>query len=77
MEDVIGKEALVVLTHLSQLMVKKLKEPLSHVHGWVNVQIIIVLTRLYSRTICVVSLISTLRYWELDWYLGLGLDLVQ
>ena len=32
----IGKEALVVHTNMSQLMATKLEEPLSHIRGWVN-----------------------------------------
>ena len=35
-DGMLGKEALVILTNLSLLMAEKLKEPISHVHGWVN-----------------------------------------
>ena len=45
------KEALILLTNLSQLMVAKLKEPISHVHGWFNGQIAIAVARSYSRMI--------------------------
>ena len=32
----LGKEALVVLANLSQLMESKMDDPISHVHGWIN-----------------------------------------
>ena len=41
----LGKEDLVVLTNLSQLMAEKLQETISHVRGWVNAWIAIVVAR--------------------------------
>ena len=46
-----GKEALVVLSTLIQIMVAKMDEPISHVTSWVNGRITIVVTRLHSRVI--------------------------
>ena len=40
-----GKEALVVLATLSQVMDAKTDEPISHVKCWVNCQIVIVVVR--------------------------------
>ena len=77
MNGILRKEALVILTNLSRLMSEKLKEPISRVHSWVNIQIEIEATRLYSCMIRGSQLISTLRDREMDWYLGLGLDLAQ
>ena len=34
--DILRKEALVVLTYLSQLVTEKLNKPTSYVRGWVN-----------------------------------------
>ena len=42
-----GKEALVVLTNLSQIMAEKLEEPISHVRGWVNSRSSITFVRSY------------------------------
>ena len=36
MYGVMGKEALVVLTTLRQLMAAKLENPILHITGWVN-----------------------------------------
>ena len=41
----LGKEAPVVLTNLSGIMVTKLEKSLSHVRGWVNVRISIAVAR--------------------------------
>ena len=46
-DGVLGKEALVVLTDLSQLMAEKMEEPLSHVGFWISGWISIVVKRLY------------------------------
>ena len=45
-DGIIGENALVLLTNLSQLIEKKLKEPLSQVRGWVNGRISIVIATL-------------------------------
>ena len=47
----LGKEALLVLITLSRVMAEKKDEPISHVTGWVNGQIEITVTRLYSRVL--------------------------
>ena len=36
-DGMLGKEALVVLTSVRQLMEKKIEEPIMHVRGWVTV----------------------------------------
>ena len=66
-DSILGKEALVVLTNLSQLIATKLEEPFSQVRGWFNGLIEIVITRSYYRIICGACLPSPLRYQELDW----------
>ena len=58
---VLGKEALFVITNLSQLVVEKMDEPISQVRGWINDQIAIAIARLYSRIICGACLPSPLR----------------
>ena len=40
-DEILGKEAQVVLITLSQLMAAKMEEPISHVKGWVNGRIVI------------------------------------
>ena len=60
-DGMIRKEALVLLMHLSRLMTKKLKDPLSHVRGWVNGRIETAVTRSYSRMICGACLPSLLQ----------------
>ena len=35
-DGMLVKDALVILSNLSQLMSEKLEEPISHVRGWVN-----------------------------------------
>ena len=45
------KEALGVLANLIQLMAEKLKEPISHLRGWVNGRILITVVRSYSHMI--------------------------
>ena len=73
----LGKEALVILTNLSQLIATKIEEPLSQVRGWVNVRIAITVARLYSHMIRSACLTSTIQYQELEWDPGPGLVLVQ
>ena len=46
-----GKEAQVLLTTLSQLMVTKMDEPIYHAKGWVNDRIAIPVARLYYRVL--------------------------
>ena len=69
------KEALVVLTQLSQTMAEKKYNPFLYVQGWINGQIAIAVTRLYSRMIRRARLPSPLQdmepYWDPE--LGIGL----
>ena len=44
-DGVLGKEALVVLTNLSQIMATKIEEPIFHVSGWINGRIAIVVVQ--------------------------------
>ena len=39
-DGVLGKEALIVLTNLSQLMAEEMDEPILHMQGWINVRIL-------------------------------------
>ena len=48
-DGILGKEAQFVLATLSSIMAAKTEEPIFHVKGWVNFQIAITVTRLYSR----------------------------
>ena len=73
----LGKEALTVLTILSQLMAEKFKEPILHVHGWVNGRIAIAVMRFFYPMFRGSRLPSTLRDREPDWDPGLGLGLAQ
>ena len=43
----LGKEALVALPNLSLLMSAKMEEPILHVRGWFNSQIVNVVSRYY------------------------------
>ena len=47
----LGKEAQAVLATLSRLMAAKKEEPISHVKGWVNVRITIVVASSYFQII--------------------------
>ena len=49
MYGVMGKEALVVLTTLSQLIAAKLDKSISHITGWDNGWVSITVVRLYYR----------------------------
>ena len=73
----LGKEAQVVLATLSQLMAKKMEEPISHIQGWFNGRIEIVVARLYSQMLCRAQVSSPLRTQEPYWGSGLGLNLAQ
>ena len=73
----LGKEPLVVIGSLSRLMVEKIDEPILHVRGWINVQIAIAVTRLYSRMIRGACPPSPLWDQDPDWDLVLGLGLAQ
>ena len=72
-----GKEAQVVLSTLSRLMSAKMDETISHVKGWVNGQVEITVTRLYSRVLCRSQVPSHLQTQEPDWDSVLVLILAQ
>ena len=73
----IGKDALVVLANLSQLMSEKMEEPILHVSTWVNGPISIAVARSYSCGIHGACLPSPLWDRDPDWELGLCLGLAQ
>ena len=77
LDGILGKEALVVLMSVIQLMVTKIEEPLSHVHIWVNILIAIAVSRSFSHIICRACLPSNLKNQEPDWDPGSGLVLAQ
>ena len=56
-----GKEALVVLATLSQVMAAKMDEPILHVTGWVNERTVIAVARSYCRVISRAKSQSTLH----------------
>ena len=60
----LGKEALVILTNLTRLMAAKLDKSFSHVRGWVNAQIAIMVTKSYYCMIHRAFPPSTLQYRE-------------
>ena len=66
-DEMIGREALVVLAQLSRIMAEKMDESLSHVHGYINGQITIVVTRSYSCLIRGTRIPGPLRDREPDW----------
>ena len=76
-DGMLGKEALVVLTNLSQLVAEKLEEPISHLRGWFNGRISIAVVRLYSLMIRGACLPVPLRDREPDWDSVSGLGLAQ
>ena len=51
-DGMMGKEAQVVLSTLSQIVANKMEEPISHVKGWVKVRISIMAARSYSCMLC-------------------------
>ena len=63
----IGREALVSLPQLSQIMAKKRKDPLLQVRGWVNIRITIAVVRSYSRMIRGARLPSPLQEQDPGW----------
>ena len=63
----IRKEALVALTILSQPMVAKIDESMSHIRGWVNGWVTIAVLRLFSPMIHRDHSPSTLQDREPDW----------
>ena len=59
-----GKEALVVLANLSQLMVAKMDKSVFHMRGWINGRVAILVTGSYFLMICRARLPSPLWDWE-------------
>ena len=72
-----GKEALVILANLSQIMAAKMKEPIYHMSGWINSRFEIIVARLYSRIIRGSCLSSPLRDKDPDWESGSVMLLAQ
>ena len=60
----LGKETLVVLAYLSQLVAEKIVEPISHMSCWVNGPIVTMVVIYYSRMFCVAHLPIPLWYRE-------------
>ena len=67
MDRILGRDYLVVLYQLSQVVADKREEPLSQVRVCVNGHIAIAIARSYSRMICRARLPSHLQEWELGW----------
>ena len=75
--EILGREALVVLVNLSQLMAEKTDDPISRVQGCINSHIAIAVTSLYSCMIYGARLPSPLQDREPYWDPALGLWLAQ
>ena len=73
----IGRETLVVLVNMSQLISEKLEEHISNVQVWIKRNIAIVAVIYYSNVIRRDQLTSTLWEWEPDWDPELCLGLVH
>ena len=73
----LGRESLVVLVNLSQLMAGKTDEPILHVWGWVNYRMAIVVGISYSQMICGYRFPDTLKDRDLDWDPESGLRLIN
>ena len=76
-DRMIRRESQFVLANLSRLMAEKMEEAISHVSGWVNGRITIMIMKLYYHTIHEDNLPNPFWYREPDWESGLGLVLVQ
>ena len=66
-DGMLGREALVVLSQLSQFMAAKRAEPLSQVRAWIKGRIAIAIARSYSQMIRGAQLSSPLWEREPDW----------
>ena len=66
-DDVLGREAMVILVQLSQTMAVKMHEPISNIQGWINGKITIIVAILHSIMICGSQLTSHLWYMESGW----------
>ena len=67
-DRMLGRESLVELLKLSQVMAAKRAEPLSQVWGWVNSRTTIAVARSYSQMIRGAQLPSPLWKRDQDWY---------
>ena len=76
-DGMLGKEALVALPNLSLLVEVKMEEPILHVRGCVNSQILIAVSKYYHRMIHIAYPPSLLWYRDTDWESGSGLALMQ
>ena len=76
-DSILGREALVVLMNLSELMVVKIDEPISHVHSCINFRIIIAVIKSYSQIIFEDELPIPLRYRVPYWDLASGIRSAQ
>ena len=72
---ILGREDVLVLSPLIQVMAEKRENPLLQVQGWVNGLIAIAVARSYSQMIHGARLPSTLRERDLDWDLESGIGL--
>ena len=70
-DGVVGKDSQVVIAALSRLIAANMKEPISHIKGWVNSWIAISVVRLNSRMFHVYQVPSPLHNREPDWESGL------
>ena len=65
-----GKEALVVITKLSQLMVAKMDKPILHIKGWNNERIEIAVIWFYSQAIRGAQAPSPFQTQDINWPSG-------
>ena len=75
--DMLGNEVMFVLKNLSGIMAAKMDEPISHVRGWINIQIAILVTSSYSQIIHVDLLLTHLRERDPEWDPASGIGLAQ
>ena len=71
------KEAQFALATFSRLMEEKMKEPIFHIKGWVNVWISIAVARLYYWMICIAQVPRPLWTQDPDQESGLVLGFEQ
>ena len=76
-EDMLGREAQVVIMQFSQTVAAKMEELISHGWSWRNGWIEIVVARYYSRLIWRAWLLSPLQDRDPVWDLDLGIGLVH
>ena len=76
-DGMLGREALVVLANLSQLIADRMDEPILHVQVWINSQFTIMVVILYSCIIRGARLIIPPRYQDPDWDPESGLGLAH